>query len=88
MCTVVVSKISSKHANHLILPGVVTPHEEVFFNFFYLFISRKIRKFLRFSMIFQRFSNGFSTVFVAKPPKDDGGLRDFYHTGRILFYNS
>ncbi len=23
-----------------------------------------------------------------EPPTDDGGFRDFYHTGRILFYNS
>jgi hypothetical protein len=27
-------------------------------------------------------------VYLGKPPTDDGGFRDFYHTGRILFYNS
>jgi hypothetical protein len=29
-----------------------------------------------------------ATIPKHKPPKDGRGFRDFYHTGRILFYNS
>ncbi len=43
ICTVVVNKRSCEHVNHLILIGVITPHQEVFFYYFWrmLMISHK-----------------------------------------------